>query len=94
MTLINESLTILKATEWRNIASADKEIIVGLFSVLGGWYGFSKIYPGSKAQVQINGEWIDAIVVDEGIINRRASVILADDAQLQIHKISYSDIKP
>jgi hypothetical protein len=35
---------LIKTKKWKEIGAEDKQIVLGLFAVVGGWYGFSKIY--------------------------------------------------
>ena len=51
MKVINESLQVLKTKKWRDVSLKDKFIILGLFSVIGGWYGFSRLSAGSQVLV-------------------------------------------
>ena len=69
-------------------------MILGLFAVIGGWYGATRVTAGSQVQVQINGCWNQATVVDEGVGKRRVSVILNDDVSLSLVKVPHSKIKP
>lgn len=72
----------------------DKLIILGLFTVIGGWYGFTRVTAGARVQAQINGCWNEATVIDEGVGKRRVSVILNDDASLSLVKVPHNKIKP
>ncbi len=47
---------------------------------MGGWN--SPIRTGQNVQVEINNQWVDAIVVDDGLGKKRISVILEDDNTL------------
>lgn len=47
-TIINNALQILKTRRWRDVDLEDKQIILGLFTVIGGWYGFTRIAAGSQ----------------------------------------------
>lgn len=94
MKIISHSLQILKTQRWRDVKADDKEIILGLFIVIGGWYGFTRVTAGSQVQVQINGCWNEATVIDEGVGKRRVSVILNEDASLALVKVPHTKIKP
>jgi len=68
--------------------------VLGLFAVIGGWYGFARVDPGSKVRVQINGCWNEATVIDEGVGKRRVSVVLNDDTSLTLVKVPHSKVQP
>jgi hypothetical protein len=44
--------------------------------------------------VQINGNWNEATVVDEGVGKRKISVILNDDSTLSLVKVQHSKVRP
>lgn len=45
-------------------------------------------------QVQVNGCWNEATVVDEGTGRRRVSVVLNDDASLTLVRVAHSKVMP
>jgi len=94
MAIINESLQILKTKRWKEVPQDDKHLVLGLFSVIGGWYGFSRLSAGSQVLVQSNGCWNEATVIDDGAGKRRVSVILDEDASLQLVRVPHSKVKP
>jgi len=94
MKIINHSLQLLKTTRWSDAKKDDKQIVLGLFAVIGGWYGFARVDPGSKVRVQINGCWNEATVIDEGVGKRRVSVVLNDDTSLTLVKVPHSKVQP
>lgn len=94
MKIINESLQILKTKKWKEVPRDDKHIVLGLFSVIGGWYGFGRLSAGSQVLVQSNGCWNEATIIDDGAGKRRVSVILDDDASLQLVRVPHNRIKP
>lgn len=94
MKIINHSLRLLKTTRWKDAKKEDKQILLGLFAVIGGWYGFTRVDAGSQVRVQINGCWHEATVIDEGVGKRRISVILNEDASLALVKVPHSKVKP
>ena len=92
--IINESLHLLKTKKWADIKLQDKQIVLGLFSVIGGWYGFNRIAPGSKVLAHINNCWSEATVIDEGNAKRKVSVLLDEDQTLTVVKVAHSNIQP
>lgn len=94
MKIINHSLELLKTQKWQDIKIDDKHTILGLFTVIGGWYGFTRVTAGSQVLAQINGCWNEATVVDEGVGKRRVSVILNEDSSLSLVKVPHTKIKP
>ena len=91
---MNQTLQVLKTQRWSSLEENDKQIILGLFAVLGGWYGFNRIGAGSRVRVQINGCWSMATVVDEGVGKRRVTVILDEDPALSLVKVPHSVVEP
>ena len=57
-----------------------KQSVIGLLSVIGGWQ--PSLRTGQIVQVNINNNWSNAIVVDEGLGKEKMSVILEDDDTL------------
>ena len=53
-----------------------------MLALVGGWT--SPIKCGQPVQVEINNQWVDAIVVDDGLGKKKVSVILEDDDNLQV----------
>lgn len=51
-------------------------------ALVGGWN--SPITSGQNVQVEINNQWVQAIVVDDGLGKNRVSVILEDDDSLSL----------
>jgi hypothetical protein len=85
---------MLKSRKWRDLALADRQIILGLFAVIGGWYGFARVGAGAQVQVQVNGCWSEATVIDEGVGRKRVSVILNGDASLTLVRVPHSKVLP
>ena len=92
--LIDHSLRVLKTRRWREVALADKHVLLGLFAVLGGWDGFARVGAGAQVQVLVNGCWSEATVVDEGVGRKRVSVVLNDDAALTLVRVPHSRVIP
>jgi hypothetical protein len=49
---------------------------------------------GQPVQVEINNQWCDAIIVDDGIGKKRVSVILEDDETMSVMKIPVTRTRP
>ncbi len=67
--------------------------MLGLFAVIGGWYGFTRIIPGTKVQVQISNRWINASIIEDGQGKGKVSVILDDDFQLKLERVDHDKVK-
>ena len=81
--LLNDILELLKNAKWDDVSDTDKSVVLGLFAVLGGWQGFSRICSGSQVSVETsNGVWNSATVIDDGVGKNKVSVILDDDVEL------------
>ncbi|CDW79829.1 hect domain and rcc1-like domain-containing protein [Stylonychia lemnae] len=89
--IFNKSLKALQDKNWKDIETIDKQIIVGIMALIGGWN--PPIKQGQSVQVEINNQWVDAIVVDDGLGKKRASVILEDDDTLAVQKIPVDRIR-
>jgi hypothetical protein len=92
--VLESSLGLLKTTRWATIARTDRETILGLLAVAGGWFGSSRLGAGAQVQVQVNGCWTEATVVDEGFGRKRISVLLKEDASLQLVRVPHSQVRP
>lgn len=57
-------------------------MMFGLLSVIGGWS--PPMRTGQPVQVQINNQWVNATIVDDGLGKKRLSVIIDDDDSLTI----------
>ena len=55
---------MLSTQNWSDLSITTKQIIYGLLAVIGGWN--PPIKTGQPVQVQINNQWVDATVVDDG----------------------------
>ena len=92
--LINDSLQVLKSQKWSELIDSDKNLILGLFGVIGDWQGFSRIIAGSSVNVEVSkGQWSAATVVDDGVGKRKVSVILDEDANLQVMKVAHEKVR-
>ncbi len=80
--LINSSIEILATRKWSELTNTSKQIIYGLLAVIGGWN--PPMRTGQPVQVQINNQWVDAVIVDDGHGKKRISVILDDDDSLTV----------
>lgn len=70
----------------------EKQIVIGILALLGGWNAPMKI--GQNVQVEINNQWVDAVIVDDGLGKKKISVILDDDDTLQVQKVAIEKAKP
>lgn len=84
---------MLKSKAWSEIKEAEREILVGVFAVMGGWFGKSRISVGMQVQVLVGGRWTDATVVNEGFGRKQASVLLKDDLTLTLQRVNHSEIR-
>lgn len=94
ITIVDTALRILKTQRWREVKAVDRSVVLGLFAVIGGWYGFTRIGTGAQVQVQVNGCWSTATVIDEGVGRKQTTVILNDDATLSLVKVPHSQVLP
>eukprot|EP00347_Sterkiella_histriomuscorum_P020695 403336831 len=83
--VLNNVLLQLCENTWKEFGTQEKQLAYGILSVIGGWY--APYRTGQNIQIEINNQWVDAIVVDDGLGKKRISVILEDDETLQLQKI-------
>lgn len=64
----------------------------GILALVGGWN--TQIRTGQHVQIDINNQWVDGIVVDDGLGKKRISVILEDDDNLHVQKVALARVRP
>lgn len=80
--MVNGTIDKLASQNWKESSQVDKQVAYGVLAVVGGWT--SPITTGQKVQVEINNQWVDATIVDDGLGKKRVSVILDDDDTLTL----------
>jgi len=80
--MVNGTIDKLASQNWKEFSQVDKQVAYGVLAVVGGWT--SPITTGQKVQVEINNQWVDATIVDDGLGKKRVSVILDDDDTLTL----------
>lgn len=80
MDIFNLCLEKISSQDWNSFNQADLQIMYGLLAVIGGWN--PPIKTGQPVQVEINNQWCNAVVVDDGHGKKFLSVILEDDLSL------------
>ena len=89
--MVNGTIDKLASQNWKESSQVDKQVAYGVLAVVGGWT--SPITTGQKVQVEINNQWVDATIVDDGLGKKRVSVILDDDDTLTLQKIPCSNVR-
>lgn len=93
LAILNSALNMMKTKNWATMKEAEREILVGVFAVMGGWFGKSRITAGMQVQVLVGGRWTEATVVNEGFGRKQASVLLKDDLTLTLQRVNHSEIR-
>ena len=89
---LNQMLQELTAKSWEaDFDESQKKYMIGLLTVIGGWQ--PSLRTGQLVQVNINNNWSNATVVDEGLGKERMSVVLEDDDNLQVIRVNRADAR-
>lgn len=89
---MNSSIESIAKKSWSEFRLADKQTIFGLLAVVGGWT--PPIRTGQPVQIEINNQWVNATVIDDGLGKKRISAILNDDDTLTIQKVPVNKVRP